>query len=193
MDFNFTEEMNEVVQKEDVQTEQRVETVKEAAKSKKKNEEIVAEIAKAVGSEEDEVKAAKLAEKRAKREAALNEDMDSSLAKFKPFIDKDPGFEYHFFNDKPGEIQKRETLGWELVFNEEMAAVSGQTDRKSPIQIPTGFTDPQLGVTAYLMKIEKELFEEGKALKEKINKEKMDSIHNLSNDRLDDSIKIENN
>lgn len=193
MDFNFTEEMNEVVQKEDVQTEQRVETVKEAAKSKKKNEEIVAEIAKAVGSEEDEAKAAKLAEKRAKREAALNEDMDSSLAKFKPFIDKDPGFEYHFFNDKPGEIQKRETLGWELVFSEEMAAVSGQTDRKSPIQIPTGFTDPQLGVTAYLMKIERELFEEGKALKEKINKEKMDSIHNLSNDRLDDSIKIENN
>ena len=193
MDFNFTEEMNEVVQKEDVQTEQRVETVKEAAKSKKKNEEIVAEIAKAVGSEEDEAKAAKLADKRKKREAALNEDMDSSLAKFKPFIDKDPGFEYHFFNDKPGEIQKRETLGWELVFNEEMAAVSGQTDRKSPIQIPTGFTDPQLGVTAYLMKIEKELFEEGKALKEKINKEKMDSIHNLSNDRLDDSIKIENN
>lgn len=193
MDFNFTEEMNEVVQKEDVQTEQRVEIVKEAAKSKKKNEEIVAEIAKAVGSEEDKEKAAKLADKRKKREAALNEDMDSSLAKFKPFIDKDPGFEYHFFNDKPGEIQKRETLGWELVFNEEMAAVSGQTDRKSPIQIPTGFTDPQLGVTAYLMKIEKELFEEGKALKEKINKEKMDSIHNLSNDRLDDSIKIENN
>ena len=193
MDFNFTEEMNEVVQKEDVQTEQRVETVKEAAKSKKKNEEIVAEIAKAVGAEEDKAKAAKLAEKRAKREAALNEDMDSSLAKFKPFIDKDPGYEYHFFNDKPGEIQKRETLGWDLVFSEEMAAVSGQTDKKSPIQIPTGFTDPQLGVTAYLMKIEKELFEEGKALKEKINKEKMDSIHNLSNDRLDDSIKIENN
>lgn len=185
-DFNFTEEMNE-----EVQSEQRIEEVREKAKTKKENKDIVEEISKEVGTAEEEERAKKLAEKRARRTEMLNSDMDSQLAKFKPFIDKDPGFVYRFFNDKPGAIIKRKALEWELVYDEEMASVSGQSDKKSPVQIPTGFNDPAKGLVAYLMKIERELYEEDQERKRLINQEKVDSIHNMSNDKFEDKIKIE--
>lgn len=186
-DFNFTNE----VMNEEVQSEQRIEEVREKAKIKKENKNIVEEISNEVGTAEEEARAKKLAKKRADRKKMLNSDMDSPLAKFKPFTDRDPGFVYRFFNDKPGAIIKRKAMGWELVYDEEMAAVSGQSDKKSPVQIPTGFNDPSRGINAYLMKIERELYEEDKERKRLLNQEKMDSIHNISNEKFEDNIKIE--
>lgn len=173
-DFNFTETMNE-----EVQPEQRIEEVREKAKTKKENKDIVEEISKEVGTAEEEARAKKLAEKRARRSEMLNSDMDSQLAKFKPYVDKEPGFVFRFFNDKPGAIIKRKAMGWELVYDEEMANVSGQSDKKSAVQIPTGYSDPAKGLVAYLMKIERELYEEDQERKRLINQEKMYSIHNI--------------
>lgn len=185
-DFNFTETMNE-----EVQPEQRIEEVREKAKTKKENKDIVEEISKEVGTAEEEARAKILAKKRADRKKMLNSDMDSQLAKFKPYVDKEPGFVFRFFNDKPGAIIKRKAMGWELVYDEEMANVSGQSDKKSAVQIPTGYSDPAKGLVAYLMKIERELYEEDQERKRLINQEKMDSIHNMSSDKLEDKIKIE--
>lgn len=177
-DFNFTETMNE-----EVQPEQRIEEVREKAKIKKENKDIVEEISKEVGTAEEEARAKRLAEKRADRKKMLNSDMDSQLAKFKPYVDKEPGFVFRFFNDKPGAIIKRKAMGWELVYDEEMAGVSGQSDKKGPVQIPTGYSDPAKGLVAYLMKIERELYEEDQERKRLINQEKMDSIHNIEKEK----------
>ena len=187
MDFEFEKD---TFQEEVTEQEQVVEEAKSKAQ-KKKNEAIVAEVANSIADDEEEKYQKRLAEKR-KARSSFNDDMESPLAFLKPYIDKDTRFEYHLFNDKPGRIKSMMTKGWELVYDEELAKLTGQADIKGPVEVPTGLHDSSEPTTAYLMKIEKELFEEDKAKKLKINQDKMDSIHNLSSNKFEDNIKIEN-
>lgn len=162
--------------------DERIESVKNQSKSNKQK---VKEIQEAIGYDEEEGKdpafEALLAEKREQRKN-FNEDMESPLAYLKPYLDKDPRFEYHFFNDKPGRIKAKQARGWDFVYDEELAALTGQEDKKAPIQIPTGLHDSAEPTMAYLMKLPKVLFEEDKKRKLQINQEKMDSIHNIERD-----------
>lgn len=180
-DFNFTEDMiqtsNISISEEEVENE-RI----EAAKNRRKNKDIVKDFQEEVGEDLEYEK--KLKEKRAARKQIEDNSRDP-LAFIVPYMDK--RFVYHLFNDTPGRINNMRMRGWELVFDEKIAKLSGQNDIKGPVKIATGLSNCQ---EAYLMRIEKELYEEDVAMKNKINREKIAAIQSTDPALGEGSIEI---
>lgn len=184
-DFNFKEDTLQKNNTNIDEVEARIETVKKQQKIKEKNENIIDEIKQVMG--DDEKYQLRLKEKIEKRRKFTSQSYSTILSSLKPYLDN--RFEYHFFNDSPGRILKMQNKGWDLVYNEEIAKMTGQNDLKSPIKIPTQMETVPF---AYLMRIEKELYEEDKKEKEKIIKEKLDLINGENNKDLEvGEIKIE--
>ena len=69
---------------------------------------------------------------------------------------KDPRFHYMIVNDSPGRVNLFKARGYELVVDKALAKYLNQSEGE-PIKFATGMANP---AWAYLMKIEKELFEE---------------------------------
>lgn len=69
---------------------------------------------------------------------------------------KDPRFHYMIVNDAPGRVNMFQARGYELVVDKALAKYLNQREGE-PIKFATGMANP---AWAYLMKIEKELFEE---------------------------------
>lgn len=69
---------------------------------------------------------------------------------------KDPRFHYMIVNDSPGRVNMFQARGYELVVDKALAKYLNQREGE-PIKFATGMANP---AWAYLMKIEKELFEE---------------------------------
>ena len=69
---------------------------------------------------------------------------------------KDPRFHYMIVNDSPGRVNMFQARGYELVVDKALANYLNQREGE-PIKFATGMANP---AWAYLMKIEKELFEE---------------------------------
>lgn len=69
---------------------------------------------------------------------------------------KDPRFHYMIVNDSPGRVNMFQARGYELVVDKALAKYLNQREGE-PIKFATGMSNP---AWAYLMKIEKELFEE---------------------------------
>ena len=69
---------------------------------------------------------------------------------------KDPRFHYMIVNDAPGRVNMFQSRGYELVVDKALAKYLNQREGE-PIKFATGMANP---AWAYLMKIEKELFEE---------------------------------
>ena len=69
---------------------------------------------------------------------------------------KDPRFHYMIVNDAPGRVNMFQARGYELVVDKNLAHYLNQNEGE-PIKFATGMQNP---AWAYLMKIEKELFEE---------------------------------
>lgn len=69
---------------------------------------------------------------------------------------KDPRFHYMIVNDSPGRVNMFQARGYELVTDKALALYLNQRAGE-PIKFATGMNNP---AWAYLMKIEKELFEE---------------------------------
>ncbi|MHC4635860.1 MAG: hypothetical protein ACYSYU_11765 [Planctomycetota bacterium] len=78
--------------------------------------------------------------------------------------DKDPNYEYRFINDKDDRIPQAQEAGWEFVASK---------DKKIPVGDPKAGKDTQVGtpvtkavgggVTAYLMRIHKDWYDEDQA------------------------------
>jgi hypothetical protein len=81
--------------------------------------------------------------------------------------DKDPNYEYRFINDKDDRIPQAQEAGWEFVASK---------DKKIPVGDPKAGKDTQVGtpvtkavgggVTAYLMRIHKDWYDEDQAAKQ---------------------------
>ena len=69
---------------------------------------------------------------------------------------KDPRFHYMIVNDAPGRVNMFQARGYELVVDKNLAHYLNQNEGE-PIKFATGMQNP---AWAYLMRIEKELFEE---------------------------------
>lgn len=84
----------------------------------------------------------------------------------------DPTMHYAIINDKPGHIADMQARGYEMVRDKAMAEYLGQKPG-DPIKFATGMTNP---AWAYLMYIEKELFEEDQMTWQQKNDETMNAL-----------------
>lgn len=85
---------------------------------------------------------------------------------------KDPKFHYMIVNDSPGRVSMFQARGYELVTDKSLARYLNQTEG-DPIRFATGMANP---AWAYLMKIEKELFEEDQERDRREAEEKFQSL-----------------
>lgn len=85
---------------------------------------------------------------------------------------KDPRFHYMIVNDAPGRVNMFQARGYELVVDKNLAHYLNQNEGE-PIKFATGMQNP---AWAYLMKIEKELFEEDMDAERKAAEEKFQSL-----------------
>ena len=85
---------------------------------------------------------------------------------------KDPKFHYMIVNDSPGRVSMFQARGYELVTDKALARYLNQTEG-DPVRFATGMTNP---AWAYLMKIEKELFEEDQERDRREAEEKFQSL-----------------
>lgn len=85
---------------------------------------------------------------------------------------KDPRFHYMIVNDAPGRVNMFQARGYELVVDKDLAHYLNQNEGE-PIKFATGMQNP---AWAYLMKIEKELFEEDMDAERKAAEEKFQSL-----------------
>lgn len=84
----------------------------------------------------------------------------------------DPTMHYAIINDRPGHIADMQARGYEMVCDKKMAEYLGQKPG-DPIKFATGMTNP---AWAYLMYIEKELFEEDQMTWQQKNDETMNAL-----------------
>ena len=84
----------------------------------------------------------------------------------------DPSMHYAIINDKPGHIADMQARGYEMVCDKQIAEYLGQKPG-DPIKFATGMTNP---AWAYLMYIEKELFEEDQKSWQEKNDETMAAL-----------------
>lgn len=112
----------------------------------------------------------RLEEKRAARARVSAVGIDNPFDIPESF--KDPRFHYMIVNDAPGRISTFRARGYELVTDKELAVYLNQK-AGDPIKFATGMKEP---AWAYLMKIEKELFEEDQEKIKQDNEEKMQSL-----------------
>lgn len=86
----------------------------------------------------------------------------------------DPSMHYAIINDRPGHIADMQARGYELVKDKSIAEYLGQKVG-DPIKFATGMASP---AWAYLMYIEKELFEEDQMSWQEKNAEVMSALGN---------------
>lgn len=84
----------------------------------------------------------------------------------------DPTMHYAIINDRPGHIADMQARGYEMVRDKKIAEYLGQKPG-DPIKFATGMTNP---AWAYLMYIEKELFEEDQMTWQQKNDETMNAL-----------------
>lgn len=85
---------------------------------------------------------------------------------------KDPRFHYMIVNDSPGRVNMFQARGYELVTDKALAKYLNQREGE-PIKFATGMANP---AWAYLMKIEKELFEEDQEADRKAAEDKFQAL-----------------
>lgn len=112
----------------------------------------------------------RLAEKREARNRVSAVGLDNPFDI--PESMKDPRFHYMIVNDNPGRISLFKARGYELVTDKDLARYLNQKVG-DPIKFATGMKDP---AWAYLMKIERELFEEDCADAQKASEDKLQSL-----------------
>lgn len=84
----------------------------------------------------------------------------------------DPTMHYAIINDRPGHVADMQARGYEMVRDKKIAEYLGQKPG-DPIKFATGMTNP---AWAYLMYIEKELFEEDQMTWQQKNNETMNAL-----------------
>lgn len=85
---------------------------------------------------------------------------------------KDPRFHYMIVNDSPGRVNMFQARGYELVTDKALAKYLNQREGE-PIKFATGMNNP---AWAYLMRIEKELFQEDQEADRKAAEEKFQAL-----------------
>lgn len=90
----------------------------------------------------------------------------------------DPSMHYAIINDKPGHIADMQARGYEMVRDKKIAEYLGQKPG-DPVKFATGMTNP---AWAYLMYIEKELFEDDQKSWQEKNDETMSALGNAPKD-----------
>lgn len=124
----------------------------------------------ALKQKEEDAYQKRLAEKRASRARVSAVGIDNPFDI--PESYKDPKFHYMIVNDSPGRINMFKARGYELVTDTELAGYLNQK-AGDPIRFATGMHDP---AWAYLMKIEKELYEDDMAAHHKDAQQKMQAL-----------------
>lgn len=99
----------------------------------------------------------KLAEKRRAREALSSSGMDDPFAVPAHLLDN--RFHYAIVNDRGNNLSKHLAAGYEFVEDTKISTAMGIKE-KGPVKLSTNMSDPKW---AYLMRIEKELYEEDQA------------------------------
>lgn len=124
----------------------------------------------ALKQNEEDAYQKRLAEKRASRARVSAVGIDNPFDI--PENMKDPRFHYMIVNDSPGRISMFKARGYEMVTD---AALANYLNQKvgGPIKFATGMHDP---AWAYLMRIEKELFEEDMEAQRKDSEAKMQAL-----------------
>ena len=90
----------------------------------------------------------------------------------------DSSMHYAIINDRPGHVADMQARGYELVKDKAIAEYLGQKPG-DPIKFATGMTNP---AWAYLMYIEKELFEDDQKSWQEKNMEVMSALGNAPKD-----------
>ena len=108
----------------------------------------------AIAKQKEDAYQKRLEEKRAARAKVSAVGLDNPFDI--PENMKDPRFHYMIVNDSPGRVNMFQARGYELVVDKALANYLNQREGE-PIKFATGMANP---AWAYLMKIEKELFEE---------------------------------
>lgn len=124
----------------------------------------------ALKQKEEEAYKKRLEEKRAARARVSAVGIDNPFDI--PESYKDPRFHYMIVNDSPGRVNMFRARGYELVTD---ASLAGYLNQKAgdPIKFATGMHDP---AWAYLMRIEKELFEEDMEVQRRDSDAKMQAL-----------------
>lgn len=124
----------------------------------------------ALKQKEEDAYQKRLEEKRAARARVSAVGIDNPFDI--PESYKDPRFHYMIVNDSPGRINTFKARGYELVTDKELAGYLNQK-AGDPIKFATGMHDP---AWAYLMRIEKELFEEDMEAQRRDSEAKMQAL-----------------
>lgn len=99
----------------------------------------------------------RLQKKRAAREALSSSGMDDPFAVPQHLLDS--RFHYAIVNDRGNNLSRHLAAGYEFVEDPKISAAMGIKE-KGPVKLSTNMSDPKWG---YLMRIEKELYEEDQA------------------------------
>lgn len=139
-------------------------------KMEDKNETMKMAAQVALQKQEEDAYQKHLEEKRAARARVSAVGIDNPFDLPESF--KDPRFHYMIVNDNPGRVSNFQARGYELVTDKKLAAYLNQKEG-DPIKFATGMQEP---AWAYLMRIEKELFEEDMAKIDEDTNKKMQSL-----------------
>lgn len=93
------------------------------------------------------------------------------------YVDKDfeKKFHPHWFNDQDGRIERAQEAGYEFVAPAEVIGVgdrevnSGNTDLNSKVSRVVGRAEGNHPIRAYLMKLQRDWYEEDQAKKQEVN------------------------
>lgn len=134
------------------------------------NEEAQAQAQAALKKQTEDAYQKKLEEKRAARAKVSAVGLDNPFDI--PETMKDPRFHYMIVNDSPGRVNMFQARGYELVVDKALAKYLNQRVGE-PIKFATGMANP---AWAYLMRIEKELFQEDQETDRKAAEEKFQAL-----------------
>lgn len=136
----------------------------------KQNEEAQLAAQAAIAKQKEDAYQKKLEEKRQARMKVSAVGLDNPFDI--PENMKDPRFHYMIVNDSPGRVNMFQARGYELVTDKVLARYLNQREGE-PIKFATGMSNP---AWAYLMKIEKELFEEDQEADRRAAEEKFQAL-----------------
>lgn len=136
----------------------------------KQNEEAQLAAQAAIAKQKEDAYQKKLEEKRQARMKVSAVGLDNPFDI--PENMKDPRFHYMIVNDSPGRVNMFQARGYELVTDKALAKYLNQREGE-PIKFATGMNSP---AWAYLMKIEKELFEEDQETDRRAAEEKFQAL-----------------
>lgn len=92
---------------------------------------------------------------------------------------KDPNYEYRWVNDTPGRIDSYKEAEWEVVTDDNIVVGERRINAPSQQGTPKTVAAGQ-GITAVLMKIKKEYYDEDQAAKHA-------KVHQLTQNKLDEA------